>query len=679
MLTSGYLAIAGSGYLAPLPVILTGVALGVRALMVAGIIRLNVPPRVATFLTLGYIAFFPADYFLISRNFLPATVHLIFFVAVTKILTASTNRDYLFVKTIALVELLAACLLSSNSNFFLFLGFFLMFTVAALASDEVRRSGRQSNGAVIVNTGFAGTRLAIFSASLSVGILVITGGLFFLLPRTARAALQHLIPARYHLAGFSNEVDLGEIGEIKKQDTPVLHILPQGGAALSSALKWRGATLGAFDGKRWFNPPGMIKVITTERRGLYVLATPDERRRLDPRLTYIVHSNEIAGDALFFAGKPEFVWIDAPYLVRTSPGIYRRQTTAAGSVTYQVRSFQDNGKEAAGANEQPEFGNLYLQLPPIDPRVKDLAVSVTAPFSTPLARARALENYLRSTYKYTLDLPAIEPRDPISFFLFERRKGHCEYFASSMAVMTRMVGLPSRVVTGFQGGVYNPISGQQLIRASDAHSWVEVWIPGRGWTTFDPTPADLSEHAPGLWSNIALYLDAADVFWQEWVLNYSLDHQLVLAARMEDSSRRLRVSWPDNTIAWVSGSSVSALAAMRPYRWPVGLGLLLAGLLWSFGPESWRLWRGQWRIGNARRGRATAPDATLLYERMLRKLKQRGVEKPPWLTPIEFARAVREPELAELTREITDAYYEVRFGGRLGRAARMVELLERIK
>ena len=80
--------------------------------------------------------------------------------------------------------------------------------------------------------------------------------------------------------------------------------------------------------------------------------------------------------------------------------------------------------------------------------------------------------------------------DPLAYFLFERKKGHCEYFASSMAVMLRTLGIPSRVVTGFQSGVYNPMTGWQVIRASDAHSWVEAWIDGRGWTTFDPTPFD---------------------------------------------------------------------------------------------------------------------------------------------------------------------------------------------
>ena len=115
-------------------------------------------------------------------------------------------------------------------------------------------------------------------------------------------------------------------------------------------------------------------------------------------------------------------------------------------------------------------------------------------------------------------------RWPIS--LFERKKGHCEYFASSMAVMLRTLGIPSRVVTGFQSGVYNPMTGWQVIRASDAHSWVEAWIEGRGWTTFDPTPFDPSGGDAGVLSRLSLLADTATQFWNDWVMSYDLGHQV---------------------------------------------------------------------------------------------------------------------------------------------------------
>ena len=91
------------------------------------------------------------------------------------------------------------------------------------------------------------------------------------------------------------------------------------------------------------------------------------------------------------------------------------------------------------------------------------------------AKARAIERHLRHDYGYTLELPPETVRDPLANFLFVRKKGHCEYFASAMAVMLRTLGIPSRVVTGFQSGVFNPLTGWQVVRASDAHSWVEAW------------------------------------------------------------------------------------------------------------------------------------------------------------------------------------------------------------
>ena len=114
-----------------------------------------------------------------------------------------------------------------------------------------------------------------------------------------------------------------------------------------------------------------------------------------------------------------------------------------------------------------------------------------------------------------------------------------------MAVMLRVVNVPARVAIGYQSGVYNPVSGWLVIRASDAHSWVEAWLPGRGWTTFDPTPPDPNPAADRLGRRLGFYMDAADTFWQEWVLSYNLDRQLILAAQMQDSSRTYGSRWWD--------------------------------------------------------------------------------------------------------------------------------------
>src|SRR6185369_4202906 len=140
LVASGFLAVAGSGYLDAPTSILTASGLLLRAALAAGLLCFEISDRTVTLLTIAYIGFYPLDYQFLSRDFLTATVHLVFFLAVVKILTAKTNRDYLYTAIIALLELLAAALLSIQLNFFLFLGLFLLFSIATLSSGEIRRA-----------------------------------------------------------------------------------------------------------------------------------------------------------------------------------------------------------------------------------------------------------------------------------------------------------------------------------------------------------------------------------------------------------------------------------------------------------------------------------------------------------------------------------------------------------
>ena len=318
-----------------------------------------------------------------------------------------------------------------------------------------------------------------------------------------------------------------------------------------------------------------------------------------------------------------------------------------------------------------------LELPPLDERIPRLALDMTAGLATPEERARALERRLRHDYGYTLELLPAPVADPLATFLFVRKKGHCEYFASAMAVMLRTLGIPSRVVTGFLGGVYNPMTGWQVVRASDAHSWVEAWLPRRGWVTFDPTPPDPSPASAGLWTRAGLVLDAADQFWQDWVVGYDFERQITLAARMQESGRNLRFPWLGDCAPRTM--EIECARAARAYVVEILILFALAAVAILYGPSLLRKLRADLRVRRAQRGEAQASDATLLYERMLRVLERRGLQKPPWLTPAEFARVLPPSELAMLVEDLTGAYNEFRFGGRRDAAPRMVRLLRRIE
>ena len=668
LVASGYLAVAGSGFLDPPTVVLTGLGLLLRGLIAAGIVQVRTPPAVQLSVALAYIGFYPIDYFYLSREFLPATIHLVFFLAVFHILTARTPRDYLFVKMIAFLEILAATLLSASANFFLFLGLFLLFGIAAFCSSEVRRSAARHK---IVHRGgleLFPRRLAALTGIITCGVLVMTAGLFFVLPRTAHEAFRHLVAERFHLQGFSNEVRLGQIGEMQRQDTPVMHVR-FGNNRRADALKWRGSALAEFDGQRWFNSPGRGELLTVHN-GLIKLAPSVERRQTGTQIAYEVLLSGVAADALFFAGDPELLQIPVPAIYRTPTSGYRLAYRTGEQILYNAYSFlkDDSGDRNMLPVVQRE---TYLRLPAIDPRIRDLASESALSARTNRERASMIEEFLRRRYSYTLDLPSEKQADPIAHFLFDRRKGHCEYFASSMALMLRTLQIPSRVVTGFQSGVFNPISGWELIRASDAHSWVEAWIDGAGWVTYDPTPTAARASQPGIWDRAKLYADAAEMFWNEWVLNYDLDRQLRFVTRVEGSNRtwnfNLLERWKSITFDWKLW-----------LKWMVAVGSFLAAITLLVPMlRAWWTRRGQrLRIS---RGDVKQSDGVVLYCRMLAILERRGVPKPIWFTPAEFARSVPAGKDADLVGQFTNSYHELRYGGRPEAAIQMVILLDRLQ
>jgi hypothetical protein len=234
-------------------------------------------------------------------------------------------------------------------------------------------------------------------------------------------------------------------------------------------------------------------------------------------------------------------------------------------------------------------------------------------------------------------------------------------------------------VTGFQSGVLNPITDVYVIRASDAHTWVEAYLPGRGWTTFDPTPADPNAQTPSFWASLAMYADAADTFWQDWVVSYDLGRQLVLADKMEQSSRRFRIDWLKWTGESASRWQIEAADSLRRYLPAVMIGLAAALSAIMFGPKVLRSLLLSRRVRRAKLGRASMADATLLYTRFLEMLGARGYSKPPWYTPTELARSVRAPEIAAIADQFVAAYQELRFGGKPGAAPRLLALLDELK
>ena len=329
------------------------------------------------------------------------------------------------------------------------------------------------------------------------------------------------------------------------------------------------------------------------------------------------------------------------------------------------------------------FRSRYLQLPDqLDPRIPELAQQIAGSEATPYLRALAIERYLSTRYQYTLQLPSQPPADPIADFLFSRRRGHCEYFASSMAILLRTVGIPSRIITGFRGAQFNQLNANYIVRASDAHSWVEAYIPGAGWTTFDPTPAgDAAAPSPSgpatsststpptnsgasgsstttpatsrrsPWPPSAKPATGSPDFRRWWTLRYN--HMLEMARRIHHS------------------------ASSNPRRLlRAGIILIVFGLLLAL-PYAILQFRARWRAGSPRLSPRSA--ASILYLRMVRFLARRGYSRAPAQTPAEFAASIDDPALREAVLRFTDAYQHARFAGSTTEAATLPALLDELR
>jgi len=678
MLASGYAALVGAGLASAsladaVMLALAGIALVLRIVAVAGRRHWVVPPRAVVLATLAYMVYYPVDYIVVSRAFVAATLHLVCFVAAVKILTAERPRDFFFLKVIAFLELLAASILSVNITYFICLVVFLVSTIATFASGEILRAGRNSR-TVSRPGGRLPARLGWVAGGAVAGILALTLVLFFLLPRTARAALERLMPGGSQISGYASEITLGQTGEVRRSGAAMMHV-NFGKDVRPPALKWRGMALAEFNGWKWYNSPVPGRALRPDN-GLLKIEDDDALRRPARRISYEVVLHATGTDALFIAGRPEYLRVPAS-LVLASPGGYRVPLFSPEGFRYIVYASLD--AQPLHARLSPQERDFHLRLPPVDGRVIELARSLTAHARSDAERAWIIENYLRSNYSYSLKPLDRTVDDPLAHFLFENRRGYCEYFASAMAVLLRAVWVPSRVVTGFRGGTYNELSKWQVVRASDAHAWVEAWIDGRGWTEYDPTPADPNAPAVGAASRLSQWLDAAETFWQEWVLSYDLDRQLTLAFRAGQSTRRIRMEWLRRPWREAQGAWETMAGAPRAVWSALAAGLaLMALLVWSW--PRLRTWAELKRErGRLRQGQGDLHSAVVAYRAMLARLSRNGYVKAPAQTPGEFARTLPGGPLAAMVGQFTACYEALRYGGDARQASHLAALLDRIE
>ena len=697
LVLSGFGALASTGGLDPPAVILVGLALALRGFQLLARREFVIPERWTTVLTLIYVAIYLADYFFVSRSFLTATVHLVLFAMVVRLFSLQRTRDHYMLAVLSFLMVLAAAVLTVGSVFLFSFAGFLLVAVITFVLMEMRHSVAAeqthaqdprvaSPGVISPSRGMAYGLLAIAPALM---LMILAGSflIFFLLPRISSHYLSAYTPASDVSTGFTDRVQLGRIGQIQQSSAVVMHIEIQNDLQGGYDLKWRGVALSNFDGRTWSNSYEQTQ-LRSAIDGSYRLA-----RLMDPggasaaagrSIRYRVLMEPIGTNVFFLAERPQSL-----------TGNFRQVSMDAGGAVYDLDaerpinrydaesqlSVIDSDELRLAMNTAPAGMEEYLKLPPLDIRISNLAEEIAAPAPSNYEKATAVEQYLSTHFGYTLELPRTLPQDPLANFLFERKKGHCEYFASSMAVMLRSLRIPSRIVTGFRGGEFNDLTGQYVVRASDAHSWVEAYFPGSGWISFDPTPAGNLPTRTG-WSRMQLYMDAAASFWREWIINYDASHQRTLGKDAATSSRRFF----DDARRWMGRQHRALLRSARraqrqftnfPVRWLGGLIAFTAVLITLLNLR--RLISGlRDRRLRAHPQRAPRESAALWYDRMVSRMARRGWRKSPSQTPLDFVAAIQEAALQKKVARFTRAYESARFGKSIDDAQSLPELFQEI-
>ena len=582
-------------------------------------------------------------------------------------------------------------------------------------ADEVHGGIQLDLNEKWVNARFIGGVLSTACLSLAVGLTF-----FVMIPRLWVGGRHHFGNSRDSpirtVTGFTDEVQLGEIGQILSSTAPVFEVRfsdSRNAEELSvettaSELGYteplfRGSVMGQYDNGRWH--------VLEETRNVTPLLEPQpsfQRKRI--RQHYILHGT--SSKSLFGMHPinraelnekfvPPAMDVVSSILMRADDQSSLDRETEYVLYGYIPRDPSRRPRVAEVYNERAgriraSVQHKYLTMPDGLQRLSSLSheiVGITPGESLPAVRhlqaTSAIEVYLRDHggLSYSLNASVTDQEiDPVEDFLFNRKEGHCEYFASAMALMLRAAGIPSRLVSGFKGGEQSTISGAFVVQDRHAHAWAEAWVNGR-WQTYDPTPADAraaSVEEIGAGRNVvASFRELFTGFWNQRVVRMSYDEQrrslyeplgVWAKAKLQqltrpfgESGRRL-VDFLSNPRQWFSletfiGTAilcVSVVGLRRLWRWfrPEG-SVPLRDVILQF-------------LKRLIRRLFSSPERERIefYERFTTILARSGLRRRPHETPREFALAV-EVQLQELLSDrgldsfpddLAGFFYQVRYG-----------------
>lgn len=509
--------------------------------------------------------------------------------------------------------------------------------------------------------------------------------------------------------GFTKNVRLGEIGPILESVKPVMNV------EVFEAQTDKPVELDRFTA-RWGMSELLLRgaVLTNYSRGTWSMERPDRPYRiprsfLKPGYKMRVDVESLDREVLFSMGLPQagsFSNPPRPIHLHPMTGLISRESASEsaqrGSYTFyleppsrELAELQAIALPSMILKTSWSDGHIYdCQVFPSRGlnRLRDLAQKlvdqaeqkVGRPLS-PHERAKMLESHLRDSgeYGYTLDLTVKDRNiDPVEDFLFNRKEGHCEYFASALALMLRSVGIPARLISGFKGAERLSDGQSWQVQDRHAHAWVEAWTGNNVWITLDATPAlsrqqSVEEVAArvGFWERLQT---RTSNLWTDYVVRVNLERQnQELYGPMRDFGLKV---WgvAQNTVAFFPAMWYRFLDWLRtPSEWftlvGAGFGLALLSIAAIAGRAVWGLYRWVrkrgWRSWSSQRWQQRTVIA--FYEQFLKLTERAGLRRTPAQTPAEFALTVSDRWSDRLTplglntvpEAVCAAYYRVRYGG----------------
>ncbi len=385
-----------------------------------------------------------------------------------------------------------------------------------------------------------------YAATLLLQALPIAAVLFVLFPRTAGPLWGLPGDAHGGKTGLSDTMAPGDIAELAQAEDVVMRVQFRGPAPARDRMYWRGPTFGSFDGRSWraVNTPPVPR--------LDALVSPPSPGDVAD-VAYTTTVEPASHRWLLVLDRPVSVPIIDGRSVEVLPSLGLRADRPL------TERFQFDGLARpdglVGVQETEATLRPYLRLPAgSNPRAQALARQwlAEAPGEAPRQRIERLLQWLRDgNFTYTL-APPLLGQHTVDEFAFDTREGFCEHFSSAFVFLARTLGVPARVVTGYQGAEANTANGYWIVRQSDAHAWAEVWLAGSGWTRVDPTAVvaperivrggRLSRQGSALrggdqeddgWLHaFRLNLDSVTHAWNRWVLSYDRSLQTSLLARL---------------------------------------------------------------------------------------------------------------------------------------------------